>query len=117
MKTMKASVEVRLYSGPRMEGGVDCVEMLTMESGSMRQEVVLAFLGPALFNVFISGKYATGQIVGSYPVGGQLNIAIQVTANHGGFFTFRLCPVPHNGADPSQDCMDRNVLTILNTVS
>ena len=40
----------------------------------------------------------------------------QVTANHGGHFTFRVCPVSREG-DPSQDCLDTNLLTVLNTVS
>ena len=40
----------------------------------------------------------------------------QVTANHGGHFTFRVCPVSRGG-DPSQDCLDTNLLTVLNTVS
>ena len=40
----------------------------------------------------------------------------QVTANHGGHFTFRVCPVSR-GRDPSQDCLDTNLLTVINTVS
>ena len=68
-----------------------------------------------MYNTLI-GKYATGKIVGRYPVGGKVNIAVQVTSNHGGFFTFRICPVPSEGGEPSQDCMDQNVLQILNTV-
>ena len=63
------------------------------------------------------GKYATGKIVGQFYSGSLLNIAIEVTANHGGYFTFKLCPVSESGQDPTQECMDQNVLTILNTVS
>ena len=66
---------------------------------------------------FILGKYATGEIVGKFYSGSLLNIAIEVTANHGGFFTFKLCPVSVSGQDPTQECMDQNILTILNTVS
>ena len=40
----------------------------------------------------------------------------QVTANHGGHFTFRVCPVSRGG-DPSQDCLDTNLLTVINTVN
>ena len=40
----------------------------------------------------------------------------KVTANHGGYFTFRVCPVSRGG-DPSQDCLDTNLLTVLNTVN
>ena len=85
--------------------------------------------------MLMQGKYATGQIVGQYEVGGVVNIAVQVstgsttlysdimlvtmwqvTANHGGHFTFRVCPVSRGG-DPSQDCLDTNLLTVLNTVN
>ena len=85
--------------------------------------------------MLMQGKYATGQIVGQYEVGGVVNIAVQVsrehhtthsdvmlvtmwqvTANHGGHFTFRVCPVSR-GRDPSQDCLDTNLLTVINTVS
>jgi len=63
------------------------------------------------------GKYATGQIVGHYYSGSLLNIAIDVTANHGGYFTFRLCPVSIIGGDPTQECLDQNELTVLHTNS
>ena len=41
IKIMRVSVEVRQFSGLKMEESVDCVEMHTMESENMSMEVGL----------------------------------------------------------------------------
>ena len=59
------------------------------------------------------GRYATGTITGSYKHGETINVQIDVTANHRGFFEFKLCPnnpcdnCTNDTSDPSQDCFDR----------
>ena len=35
-----------------------------------------------------------------------MNITVEVTANHMGYFTFSLCPVVVAGQDPDKDCFD-----------
>lgn len=61
------------------------------------------------------GKYATGQIVKTYREGDEISIVIDITANHYGYFEFRLC---ENDDDPmarvEQDCFDKNLLVVLN---
>ncbi len=41
-------------------------------------------------------------------------MVIEVTANHLGYFSFKLCPAPSPApsTDPTQDCFDRQPLTI-----
>ena len=57
------------------------------------------------------GKYATGTIVREYTTGQTIDISIDITANHMGSFTFKLCRAPSAEQDPSQDCLDEHVLT------
>ena len=56
------------------------------------------------------GKFATGTVVRSYSPGQIVEVIVEVTANHLGTFTFRLCPVPDPQQDPSQDCLDLHPL-------
>ena len=60
-----------------------------------------------------NGKFATGTITALYNQGQTINVQIDMTANHKGFFEFKLCPnepckncsnIPN---DPTQDCFDR----------
>ena len=49
------------------------------------------------------GEYATGIIGRSYPVpGATIDVAIDVVANHRGFFVFKLCPNNNPDQDPTQ---------------
>merc|ERR1711963_100333 len=65
------------------------------------------------------GRFANGIIVREYQPGGVMNITVDVTANHKGFFTFRMCPVVSEGVDPDQECFDRpeNLLQVIDTES
>ena len=66
----------------------------------------------------VGGRYFTGKIVGTYSPGQLLEVSVEVTANHGGHFTFSVCPGgPEEDQDPSQQCLDNNLLTVLQTVS
>jgi len=53
------------------------------------------------------GRYANGIIVRSYRPGQDIDVEIDVTANHLGSFAFKLCPNNNTTADPEQDCFDR----------
>merc|ERR1719289_106097 len=56
------------------------------------------------------GKFANGNIVANYLQGSWIDIAIEVTTNHLGFFEFRLCPNNDVTQDPEQDCFDQYLL-------
>lgn len=53
------------------------------------------------------GRFATGTIVRSYTEGQMIKARIQITANHAGSFTFKLCANDNPNQDPTQDCFDR----------
>ena len=53
------------------------------------------------------GRFATGTIVRSYIAGQTIKARIQITANHAGSFTFKLCNNNNPIQDPTQDCFDR----------
>merc|ERR1712126_436536 len=67
------------------------------------------------------GKYANGIIVKDYAVGQIIEATIEVTANHLGSFTFKICPSNNVGQDPNQECFDKpeNLLRVVegNTTS
>ncbi|XP_033748370.1 uncharacterized protein LOC117333264 [Pecten maximus] len=56
------------------------------------------------------GIYATGTITRNYTEGATIDIEIQVTASHHGFFEFRLCPNNDPSKPVTQECLDRHVL-------
>jgi hypothetical protein len=60
------------------------------------------------------GKYATGIIGRTYESGELINITIDITANHFGYFEFRLCPLNlrHSRHRLTQRCLDKYLLTI-----
>merc|ERR1711962_1034537 len=49
------------------------------------------------------GQYANGNIVRTYKQGQEVKVAIGITANHLGYFTFKLCPNNNVNKDPEQD--------------
>lgn len=58
------------------------------------------------------GRFANGIIVRTYRPGADLDVEVDVTANHYGFFTFKLCVNNDTVNDPGQDCFDKSVDTI-----
>jgi len=56
------------------------------------------------------GVFANGNIVAEYSEGSKIEVAVQLTTNHRGFFTFRLCPNNNVNQDPTQECFDQYVL-------
>ena len=53
------------------------------------------------------GKYANGIIVRDYYSGESIKVVVDVTANHYGYFTFKLCPNNNILQDPTQECFNR----------
>ncbi|ESO86390.1 hypothetical protein LOTGIDRAFT_195131, partial [Lottia gigantea] len=62
----------------------------------------------------VGGKYATGQIVKNYRAGQTFTAKIEVTANHKGYFEFRLCANNDVTREVTQECLNRNILTLAN---
>ena len=52
------------------------------------------------------GQFATGTITKSYTTGQTIPVSIEITTNHKGYFTFKLCPNNNPSKDPTQDCFD-----------
>ena len=59
------------------------------------------------------GAFANGLITRVYRPGQIIPIEIDVTANHFGFFTFRLCANNKTYEDPIQNCFDRLILPVI----
>ena len=53
------------------------------------------------------GKYASGTIVANYTQGQTIEVAVQITTNHKGWFQFKLCENNDLSMDKSQECFDR----------
>ena len=53
------------------------------------------------------GKYANGIIVETYQSGQNIEVEVQLTANHKGYFEFKLCPNNNVAADKGQWCFDQ----------
>lgn len=63
----------------------------------------------------IGGKYYSGIITRTYPVGGTIDVVIGLTANHGGYFEFKLCPIQDPANGESDACFDSHPLEVLNS--
>ncbi|CAH1777246.1 unnamed protein product [Owenia fusiformis] len=60
------------------------------------------------------GRYAKGIIVKNYRKGQTINVRVQITANHKGWFEFHLCPNNDPTQRITQECLDSNLLTMTN---
>lgn len=60
----------------------------------------------------VGGPFATGTIGKTYNMGSEIDILVQITANHKGYFEFRICPVTNENVEVTQECLDKNMLTI-----
>ncbi|KAH6926995.1 hypothetical protein HPB50_024974 [Hyalomma asiaticum] len=63
------------------------------------------------------GKYAKGIIVRRYKRGDVMKASVQLTANHRGFFEFRLCPVNDPKVAATDECMSKHPLTMADDAS
>ncbi|KAI0231830.1 hypothetical protein LSAT2_017807 [Lamellibrachia satsuma] len=58
------------------------------------------------------GKYANGIITRTYTEGQEIGIAVEVTAQHGGWFEFRICPNNDVTTPATHECLNRNLLPL-----
>ncbi|XP_042228868.1 uncharacterized protein LOC121870955 [Homarus americanus] len=56
------------------------------------------------------GKYGRGVIVRKYKHSSTVQLGIELTANHRGFFEFRLCPHNRPSIPVTNECLDKYVL-------
>jgi hypothetical protein len=63
------------------------------------------------------GAMYRGTSVRTYTQGQQIDVKVVLTANHKGYFEFRLCNLDGSSSDATQDCLDRGILKIANTDS
>lgn len=56
------------------------------------------------------GTYGQGVIVRKYRVKQVINIRVELTASHFGYFEFAVCPNYKTG---NQECLDKNILKIV----
>ncbi|KAL8583260.1 hypothetical protein ACOMHN_043095 [Nucella lapillus] len=61
------------------------------------------------------GKYANGVIVETYSQGQTISVQVEITANHFGYFVFKLCPNNNVSKVVSKSCLDQHVLTVVLT--
>lgn len=59
------------------------------------------------------GKYAKGIVTETFLQGQIINVKIEVTANHGGVFAFRLCPLLWYMGEANEPCFERNQLRLV----
>ena len=57
-------------------------------------------------NICSNGKYANGIITAEYSSNDIIDIAVEVTSNHMGYFVFNMCANNNIMSDPTQDCFD-----------
>ncbi|XP_047999474.1 uncharacterized protein LOC125236639 [Leguminivora glycinivorella] len=57
----------------------------------------------------LGGRFGKGVIVRRYAPQDPITIKVELTANHNGFFEFRVCDEPKT---TTQECLDKNVLNI-----
>lgn len=61
------------------------------------------------------GKYTDPlRITGNYASGSIMDVTVELTTTHLGYFMFRLCPETSTMREVTQECLDRYVLPILN---
>ncbi|CAF0817909.1 unnamed protein product [Brachionus calyciflorus] len=56
------------------------------------------------------GKYYRGLAVRTYSQGQVIDVTVQITSNHKGFFEFRICNIDNSKTDASQSCLNQNLL-------
>ncbi|KAK7476301.1 hypothetical protein BaRGS_00032494, partial [Batillaria attramentaria] len=61
------------------------------------------------------GMYAKGIIVRTYHQADVINVTVKITASHGGYFMFKLCPNNDVTKEATQECLDRHVLQVVNS--
>jgi len=50
-------------------------------------------------------------VVAKYSKGAKIDVEVELTANHLGYFEFKICNVDGSKSDATQQCLDKNILT------
>lgn len=58
------------------------------------------------------GKFANGIIVKQYEIGEMITVTVELTANHKGWFEFRICKNNNPGKRVTHECLDKNLLKL-----
>ena len=61
------------------------------------------------------GMYGKGVIARKYQKDQTIKVRVELTANHMGYFEFRICPNNKPTKPATQKCLDMNVLQNANT--
>jgi hypothetical protein len=61
------------------------------------------------------GKYATGIIVRKYKVGQVIDVKVELTANHKGYFEFHICPSDNPFNKVTHECLEKYPLLLDDT--
>ena len=59
------------------------------------------------------GKYASGIITRRYESGQIIDLAVDITANHVGYFEFRICPNDNFKKPVTQKCLDKHPIFVV----
>ena len=76
-----------------------------------QKQILLPIKKGNYFNYFTAvqeapGRFATGTIVKRYTSGQIIDVTVEITANHKGYFDFKVCPNEDFTRDRGQDCFD-----------
>lgn len=63
------------------------------------------------------GKYASGIITRHYTEGQLIDVDVEITANHKGWFEFRICPNNDVKKAAKQTCFDKYLLKFANNAT
>jgi len=63
------------------------------------------------------GKYGNGVIGKTYAMGQTIDVDIDISANHWGYFVLNICPVDGKNGDPTQECFDKHPLMLTDNPS
>lgn len=85
-------------------GGIDVQKSLGGKCGVCGDP----FNGPRRHEA--GGDFAKGVITGKYKVGATIPIKVHLTANHKGWFEFRICPVTNAKVEVTQQCLNQRLL-------
>ena len=65
-----------------------------------------------IFAIKAGGKYGNGVIGKTYAMGQTIDVDIDISANHWGYFVLNICPVDGKNKDPTQECFDKHPLML-----
>ena len=63
------------------------------------------------------GKYGNGVIGKVYSMGQTIDVDIDISDNHWGYFELNICPVDGKNKDPTQECFDQHPLMLTSNPS